>query len=132
MPLHGATSGLYRIQKLPDSLSNAIGWLDELEPGAVRHDILIHIADSTVGHAPLDDHRSAAQGQPYVVQRIELEGKPRFHLNAPQPDLPDCHRLENHDLAVEVTQDRNALRFPFLVGHSRRTISVAALGLNSF
>src|SRR4029453_15786238 len=62
-----------RLDELFDDLRHALGGLDELDARPVVHDLLIHVADSTVRDAALQDDGSLAECQPDVVQRVQVE-----------------------------------------------------------
>lgn len=61
-----------------------------------------------MNHASLDDNRKFAEGQSEIVERIELERKCRFDLNAAASDFGDSHGLKGHDLTLQLTENREA------------------------
>jgi hypothetical protein len=78
----------------------------------------------------LDDDGSLAEGEPEVVQGIEVERKRRFNLRTATADLLDRHRLEGHDLALEVAEDFDPLRIAAIVvgfRHPSATIARVAV-----
>ena len=90
--------------------AHAVGRLDELDAGAVEHELLVDVADAAVGDASFDDDRAVAEREAEIVKGIELEGKAGFDLCAAAADLLDRHRLEDHDLAVQLAENLDRVR----------------------
>ena len=88
---------------------DAFGRLDEFDARPIDHDFLIDVADAAVRDSSLDDDRAVAEGEAEFVKGIELKGKAGFDLGAAAADLLDRHRLEDHDFAVELAEDLDAL-----------------------
>src|SRR3990170_8676049 len=74
----------------------------------------MQFSDAAMHDAAFDDDRSVAEREAQIVKRIELKRERGFELDAAQADLPDDHRLEDHDLAVEVPEDFNTFRVAFV------------------
>ena len=75
---HGPLGLLCRPQlgdKGADRGGHPFGGLNELDPGLVDDLFLFHIGYLGVGDTPLDDDRGAAQLQPQVMERAELQRK---------------------------------------------------------
>ena len=73
--------------------------------------------------AALEDDRSGPERQTKFVQRIELKWEGSFDLGAAAADLLDRHRLEHHNLAVELAEDGYPFRVALLAGHRGPTIA---------
>jgi hypothetical protein len=67
-----------------------------------------------VDDASFDNDGTVGQRQSQIVKGIEVKGKGRFNLSAAAAHLFDRHRLKHHDLSVEVAEDLDALRVPFI------------------
>jgi hypothetical protein len=63
----------------------------------------------------LDHDRPVWEREPEVVQRIELERKGAFDLEAAGPDFPNRDGLKDHHLGVQAAKDRKAVRATLLV-----------------
>src|SRR5207247_8961111 len=86
----------YRIDEFGDHGVHAVGRLDEFDPGSIRDELLIDVADTAVRDAALEDDRSGPERQTKFVQRIELKWAGSFDLGAAAAALLDRHRLEHH------------------------------------
>ena len=77
------------------------------------------------------DFCTSAQAE--IVEGIEMEGKSGLDRDAAFADIANQHRLEHHDFAVKVAENRDALGItPVHVGHAARNIArPASLGTAS-
>ena len=78
----GALGDFERRDEVVDRRLDVLGHFDELDPGAIEHDPFPQLADVAVGDPTLDHDRSVTEGNPEVVQGIELEGERGFDLRA--------------------------------------------------
>lgn len=102
---------------------HALGRLDELDASSVRDDVLIDVADARVGNAALHNHRSITERETEIVQRIQLKGETGLDLHPAMTHLADCRRLKHHYLAVQRSQELDALGIPLVRGHSLEIIA---------
>src|SRR5260221_320572 len=76
--LAGAASRLDRVDEIGDDLEYALRQLDELDAGAVSHNLLVHIADAAMRNSALDHDRTIAERQAAFVEGIDMQRKGRF------------------------------------------------------
>ena len=70
-----------------------------------------------MGDAPFHDHRSITEREAEIVQRIQLKGETGLDLHTAMTHLADGRRLKNHYLAVQRSQELDALGIPLVRGH---------------
>ena len=79
----------------------------------------------TVDDPALDDHGQAPQGEPELVERVDLQGERRLDERATATELLDVQRLLDGRVAGKFAEDLDALEVPSAVGHMD-DVSVAA------
>src|SRR5262245_3089441 len=99
----------HRVDEIGDHGRHAIGRFDELDARSVDHDVLVDVADAAVRDPALHDDRAVAKREAEFVEGIQLQGKVRFYLRPVAADFLDGGRLEDHDLAMELAEDVDAL-----------------------
>ena len=99
------------------ALARVLRDLDELDAGAVQRGDVRQLADVAMRDAALDDHRTVAEREPEIVQRVELEGERGLDLRAAEADVQDRHGLEHHDLSLDLPFKWDALAIPLVTRH---------------
>lgn len=101
-----------------DGFGDPFRQLDELDAGSIGNDVLVDLADAGVRDAPLDDDGMFAEGETEIVKGIELQREGGFHLHSAMAQLADRSGLKDHYLAVQRSQELDALGIPLVRGHS--------------
>jgi len=65
--------GLHGLEELLDDVLGALREVHELEAGLIGKLLLLDVADLAVCDAALHDERLVVQGQPELVEQVELE-----------------------------------------------------------
>ena len=94
------------------------------QPGPVVDDFLVDVADAAVGDAALQDDRLIAECQPDVVKGIQVERKRRFDEAAAAADFLDRERLEDHDFAMQLSENLKPLAIALVIRFSHVPLSV--------
>src|SRR5688572_19259386 len=110
----------HALQELRNRRPHPLRRLHEFHACPVGHDVLVDVADARMHDASLDDDRAPAKRQPQIMQGIEMEGKSGLDRGPADADFLDQHRLVHHDLADQITEDRNAIPIPLVRRHWRR------------
>ena len=88
---------------------------------------MLDVGDAAVRDAALDDHRTVAERQAEFVERVELKGKAGFDERAAAADLPDRHRLEDGDFALELAENFDALGVPLVFRPTHPAATIASI-----
>src|SRR5205814_6874112 len=64
---------LQRVYEVIEGGLHVIGDLDELNAGAVKHHTSIELGDVAVGDASFDDNGALTEGDPELMQGVELQ-----------------------------------------------------------
>src|SRR5262249_19036826 len=99
------------LHKRRDHFGQSTRDIHEFEPGAVAHRLLFDVDDAAVDNAPPDDDGLVPECQAQFVERINLKREWCFDLDAAASDLRDGHREKHHHIAIERSEDWNALLF---------------------
>jgi hypothetical protein len=119
------TPGLHGVHELGDGLRYPLGHVHELHAGVVHDRFRINLVDMTVDDPALDNHGQAPQGEPELVERVDLQGERRLDKRATATELLDVQRLLDGCIAGKFAEDLDALKVPSAVGHVD-DVSVAA------
>jgi hypothetical protein len=94
---------------MDDGFEHVFGRFNVFETGSIVDDLLIHVADGAVGDAALQNDRSIAKCQPDVVEGVQVQREGGLDQAAALADFLDGEWLENHHLAVELSENLNPI-----------------------
>src|SRR5207249_12315859 len=78
-----------------------------------------------MSHTTFEHHGTVAEREPEIVQGFEMKREGGLDFDAGVANLGDDHQLKNHDLAVELTEDREALGIALVAGAGHRAATIA-------
>ena len=104
-----------RLDEMDDGVEHVLGRFNVFEARSIVDDLLVHVADGAVGDPAFQDDRSIAKCQPDVVERVQVEREGGFDQAAAVADFLDGERLENHHLAVQLSENLNPIDIALFV-----------------